>query len=284
MTGNQEVIRTRQVRLSCLGILALVPLLLMAACGGEERRGPTDPVAAALLAEPDSGLAATPLRLSEFGQCPANCLEPWAPPDRWFDADEDGSFNPDPVTNPGEFYDPDLTGYTEPADVGLARTVCLSPSSNTSFGLHTYYAVDFPPLNKGIPVTGADQYRQWLEGCVDSSITVEPCDSLRLEPGNMTGPTAQAVSGLIALDPGAYWDQNAQQVAGSAFPVSPRIVRIPLFSPAAGVVCGGVGSRVRVAKIAAFFIESASVANLTLRFVGEECDWATSVPLSSGSY
>jgi len=183
----------------------------------------------------------------------ARCLRPWCPPDRWFDADGDGSFNPGP-SNPDEFYDPDLTGYNAPADIGTPIVFKLNKASG-DFGSEWYYAVNFPPTNKGTPVTGADQYRTWISQCADDDFTIAPGDSLQIEPGNMTGPTSQGVAALIALDPGATWDSETNDVVNSAYPVSPRITKAALFDPVSGKFKTGGRDQVKVIKIIAFFVE-----------------------------
>ncbi len=77
--------------------------------------------------------------------CGASCLKPWCPPDRWYDADGDGEFDPyeeDDGKGKGkgkgkggggasepDFYDPVLTGYKAPDDVGVQIQIKLSKQS-----------------------------------------------------------------------------------------------------------------------------------------------------------
>lgn len=219
-----------------------------------------------------------------FGyNCGSDCLRPWAPPDRWFDADSSGTWNPDSVDNPGEYYDPETTGYNAPADVGAQVVFRLGNGSQDNFGVDWYYAVNFPPVNKGNPIEGADAYREWIQGCRDASITVEPGDLLRCEPGGMSGPTKQGYQFLYNLDPGAYWDEATGTVMGSdpQYTVSPRIIKACLFDPEVGRLDNpyGGGSVVQVVKLIAFFLESMNAqGDITGRFMqqadpsGEECD------------
>jgi len=211
--------------------------------------------------------------------CGSNCLRPWAPPDRWFDADGDSTFNPHPVTNPGEYYDPDLTGYNAPADLGAPITFKLGKSTD-AWGSEWYFAVNFPPINKGSPVTGANQYRSWIQGCVDEDVIVEPGDTLRLEKGNMVGPTIQGFNDLFGLDPGAYWDAGTGEVVTSVEGgVSPREIKACLFDPEIGRINIGGGDGVVVVKVIAFFLEGIdSKGFVTGRFIdmadpaGVACD------------
>lgn len=118
-------------------------------------------------------------------------------------------------------------------DYVLGDTVLLKsgssdpPSASTSF----FYCVDFPPLNKGTPVTGADKYRENIVEGSDPGFYVEIGDQLQVETGNMVGPTAQGVRDLIALDPDAYWDAATNTVKGSLFPefTSPRVCKIAMY-------------------------------------------------------
>ncbi|MFH1681700.1 MAG: pilus assembly protein TadG-related protein [Candidatus Eisenbacteria bacterium] len=209
--------------------------------------------------------------------CGSDCFRPWAPPDRWHDENGDGFYNPDS----GDYYDPDGTGYRVPDHVGVQITFMLANGNLDGFGEDWYYAVNFPPVNKGNPISGADQYREWIEGCVDPSITVELGDTLRCEPGKMVGPTNQGVEYLIGLDPGAHWDAATQQVVGSdpIYTVSPRIIKACLFDPDIGRVDVGGGRGVVVVKMIAFFLEGrVGGGGIVGRFLqmadpgGEACD------------
>ena len=214
--------------------------------------------------------------------CGSSCLRPWVPVDRWYDADGDDTFNPDSITNPDEFYDPELTGYKSPDDVGLQVTLMMSNPSQTEFGNGWCYAVNFPPINKGTPITGANQYRDWIQGCVDASMVIEPGDSIQIEPGAMVGPTKQGVSALIALDPTAVWSVADNEVINSnpIYTISPRVIKACLFDPSIGLISQGGGRRVIVVvKVIAFFLEQITPqGNIVGRFMnatdsgGVECD------------
>jgi Flp pilus assembly protein TadG len=208
-------------------------------------------------------------------QCGAKCVKPWAPPDKWDDNDSSGTWTT------GDFYDPILTGYVAPRDLGMEVVVKVGNGSDPEFGPFWYYAVDFPPLNKGTPITGADQYRSWIEDdCLDPTFVVEPGDTLQLEPGSMTGPTAQGLNYLIALDPSAEWDAGSGTVINSAFPSSPRIIKACLFDPSVGVlnVGGGRKDLVVVKIIAMFLAENQGGGEVRAYFMrdaapdGEDCE------------
>lgn len=200
--------------------------------------------------------------------CGSDCLKPWAVPDRWDDANGNGQYDA------GEFYDPLLTGYLPPGDVGT--TIILKVGNpNQAIAPGQFFPINYPPLGgPEKPLTGGDVYREWIAGC--SPYLVVPGDSLQLEPGNMVGPTIQGVDLLVAADPGAYWDSALGAVAGSAFGQSPRIVKVPFFDPRFPPVSGR--NYVHVAKIGAFFLESVGPGSqVVARFIriatqGTACD------------
>ena len=132
-------------------------------------------------------------------------------------------------------------------------------ATNPSF----FYAVDFPPLNKGTPITGGQAYNYNISHGSDCEIAIN--DDIQVEPGNMIGPTAQGVYELIGMDPNACW--NGREIANSAYPgtSSPRVVKIPLYNPNnppnSGrnyIHCVGLGS---------FFLMGASGKNIMGVFV-----------------
>ena len=131
-------------------------------------------------------------------------------------------YGPDPV--PGNFLSPD-------GDLGLELTLHAgNPSNSDPPAPGQYFSVDLPPINKGTPIPGGDEYRENIARCNPTSI--EKGDWLATEPGLMTGPTNQGMRDLIAQDPDAEWDDATQSVTGSNFAVSPRIVLIPIHDPA----------------------------------------------------
>jgi hypothetical protein len=215
-----------------------------------------------------------------FDACGAPCLRPWAIPDRWDDANANG------VYDEGEFYDPMVTGYKAPGDVG-ASIVLKSGNPQQAIEPGIFYPVDYPPLDKypgQDPLTGGDWYRQWIYDCTPFLIEID--DRLQLEPGNMVGPTMLGIDDLIAQDPGAQWDTADQIIVNSAFGRSPRIGLVPLFDPRLPPVSGR--NYVTISKIGAFFIESTGPGSqVNGRFVqitaqGTPCDTHTGSSLVQG--
>ncbi len=152
-------------------------------------------------------------------------------------------YGPDPI--PGNFLSPE-------GDLGLELTLHAgNPSSSDPPAPGQFFSVDLPPINKGTPIPGGDQYRENIARCNPTSI--EEGDWLATEPGLMTGPTNQGMRDLIAQDPDAEWDDATQSVVNSDFAVSPRIVLIPIHDPRIPIVSGR--KQVQVVKVAAFFME-----------------------------
>lgn len=134
-----------------------------------------------------------------------------------------------------------------------------APSTVSSF----FYPVDFPPMNRGNPISGADEYEENLVYGSDSYVAIG--DELLVEPGEMVGPTGKGVAEILNRDPGAYW--NGTNVAGSPYPgfSSPRILVIPFFDKDAGIVPGR--NSLIVVRLGAFFVEGMTGKNVYGRFI-----------------
>jgi hypothetical protein len=190
--------------------------------------------------------------------CGTDCLKPFCPPDRWFDANGDGFWDPEN----GDYYDPVGTGYTDD-DVGDTVTLKLRNPSN-DFKAGWYYAVRFAPINTGEPVCeGGNCYRAYIDTCEPYLISIG--DQLELEKGVMQGPTVQGLNSLINLDPTAQWDPATGTVINSAYPTSPRIIKVAAFDPTVGVSSGH--GYVVVSKLMALFIEGHNGSDVKGRFM-----------------
>jgi len=149
------------------------------------------------------------------------------------------------------------TGFIAPRDVNGKR-IALKVSQTFSPG-------NFFPVALG--GTGADRYRSNLARGWDG--TVQLGDMLTTETGNMTGPTLQGITDLIAQDPTARMvkENGVWKVVSDLYPVneSPRIVPIVHFSPMDPP--GGGRTTFRVSNITAFFIEGTSGNMILGRFI-----------------
>jgi len=153
---------------------------------------------------------------------------------------------------------PDLP-YTLGDQVEIKTGDKDAPSVVSSF----YYPVDFPPMNRGNPVSGASAYRDNLAN--GSDCYVEIGDELQKEPGNMVGPTKSAINTILGRDPNAYWNGNC--ITGSSFPgfSSPRILVIPFFAYDEEQSPGR--ESLIVTGLGAFFVEGMQGKDVMGRFI-----------------
>jgi hypothetical protein len=214
-------------------------------------------------------------RASLFCARSSNCLKPLSPPAKftWDDScDEDKKLNGNGLLDYAsscELESVEVQGYHE-GDLGTQ--IVLKQGDNTDNAVNGHYnPVDFPPSNKGNPISGAAEYRVNLgSDCSGSNNTpVEPGDTLQVEPGNMVGPTKQGLSDLFADDPGAYWDSGSNSIKGSSFadPMdSPRVALFPFYDPSIYQPSGR--NDVQVYQLGAVFIEGIDgKGDVTGRFI-----------------
>lgn len=186
------------------------------------------------------------------------CIKPLAVPDKWienqtppYSADDtfdlvDSKGNPLP--NPDvyiPFGQADYTGYTE-QDFG-SELVLKAGDGTIAPGWYLPVA-----LGDG---RGANDFRSNISNC--NAAVVDVLDLVVAEPGNMTGPTRQGIEELINQDPNAFWNAQTNRVEGSAYPVSPRVVTMPLFDPEYYDVGkqNGRNADLKVANFIGFFVE-----------------------------
>lgn len=180
-----------------------------------------------------------------------SCLRPWVFPDRWTDT------NGDSLYQAGEPYDPVTTGYRVPDDVGQTITIKYQSGGSTP-KTGWYQPIRFGPVNRGGPnCNGADCYRTFISSCEPYSVFIG--DTLQFESGNMVGPTRQGWQDLVQQDPNARYDASTGGITNSAYPVSPRMIKLALYDPSIGVIAragSGAEKHVVVRKFAFLFIEA----------------------------
>lgn len=174
-----------------------------------------------------------------------SCAKPLAVPDRFNDVDGNTAW-----TDMTDFYDPGITGYSAPGDVGLQLSIYAGAPPAVAPG--QYFLVNFPPLDQGTPLTGETWFREWMSGCAPYPVAIE--ESLQIEPGNLLNTLVAMVDSLIDSDSTAVWDGGAQSVVGSEYEASPRILTFPFYDPSIEITSGR--SHVLVRKIVRFFLES----------------------------
>lgn len=170
----------------------------------------------------------------------ATCVKPLTIPDRFWDKDGDGEFDPGV-----DEYDPEVHGYGtdwrnpgaqgddgEGYDHDYGRTVNLKQGGPGEHRPSWWYPWDMPDIAGG-PAVGGQQYRLNLGSCNPSIISVG--EEYKIENGNMEDPTLDGYTMMYDQDPDAYWDEFEDIVAGSAWNPSwegsPRVGIIPVFDP-----------------------------------------------------
>lgn len=195
---------------------------------------------------------------------PANamtCVKPFIIPDRWLDAQtgvlatEGDTFemynnrgnllaNPDTYIRSG----PNYTGYNNETDRG--RRLTLRAGTGNNINPTFYYSLALGGE------TGGAEYAWNIENC--NTTIMYRGDIVIQEPGNMVGPTVSGAQGLMARDPGAYWDTAKNTVVTTLGGQSPRVFPIPLYDPIfyeEGKVNGRFAD-FKVANWIGFFLES----------------------------
>jgi Flp pilus assembly protein TadG len=162
-----------------------------------------------------------------------DCALPFTVPDKWREMNEPGGWTPDSeftmldkkgntIANPDVYVPgPDGTGYNAQRDKGTQLVLKTDNNSKVAPSIYNPWTIGGQ--------TGASVYRNNIANC--SSGVVQLGQILVPEPGMMQGPTVQGVKDLIDKDPNAEWDEDCNCVKGSAFPLSPRIAKIPLYDP-----------------------------------------------------
>jgi len=190
------------------------------------------------------------------------CLKPWGIPIPWNDYTPDDRFDPN-GTPPETIIPID----TVPAGYKMILKVGEPINKQGQLDLPTLQqeAGHFFALSL-CEDSGAADYRERIRNqCLDQC-SVDNNTHVSLEPGNMVGPTKQAVDDLISQDADGEWNPGAagdpdrvgEWVAGSdpkygGWQNSPRLVKIPLYNPADLVNQGRTD--ILVAGFAAFWLE-----------------------------
>jgi len=203
-------------------------------------------------------------KASLFCSNQTRCPKPFSPPAKftWNDNCDtnvkfrgNGALDTESVCETGSVV---VLGYG-PDDLGTSIVLKLGDASDTVVPGH-FNPVDYPPVNRGTPETGAAVYRLNISECTGSNAGfISHGDELQIEPGNMIGPTRQGLDDVFALDPDATWDTASKRILGSRFtdPMkSPRVALIPFYDPSRPQVSGR--NTIYVYQLGAVFIESLS--------------------------
>lgn len=200
------------------------------------------------VSEADVGAVAT-AQVTSAGS--VTCVKPWSIPDAWDDTDGDE------IYDPGEYYQPDMTGWgSEWRNTGESGEGQMADGSGLSYvddrGRQVRISVGDPDetVENGwyfpwdIPQTEAGECSGGPEGqggsCYEWAITnchpqiIELGAVYKVENGLMNGPMNQGINALISSDQFAQWDTSADSVVGSSYTPwesSPRKVIVPFYDP-----------------------------------------------------
>lgn len=173
-----------------------------------------------------------------------SCPVPLAIPDAWEDLNGNGEYDEN------EPYDPVNTGYdSDDVGQGLMLTRLLTFPTPHKFGV--MYPVDFPALNRGDPLQGAEWFGKWLVECSPYELAVN--DSLSLASSSPADTLMGAFISFYNQDPSAYWDEVTQSVQ-SEFAQSPRIITVLAYDPT--VALPTPRSTLILTKFLSLFVES----------------------------
>jgi len=180
----------------------------------------------------------------------------WDPGEAFTDLDKDGEYDE------GDWYDPVLTGYgtapPSPFDDAGTQLALKQGKPQDALTPGFFYPTRWPPVDheSGVsPQPGASVYKEWIMN--KSPYVVRIGDVLRLEYGNIQGPTKQGVSDIIERCPTSFYNEDTGKVENHSHPLSepcPRIGAIAFFDPSD--VQGSSDKFVTVVKISYWFVES----------------------------
>lgn len=195
------------------------------------------------------------------------CIKPWGIPYPWTDTNGDGKYTP-----PDEAIHYDCPDGVNPAEAFCQGTTLILkigtpsgkkdqpdvPSLQQEPG--HFFALDFG--------SGAKSYKEAIKGGCDNTVEINIGQEIPLEPGNMVGPTVQAVTtdgdSLINQDPTSHWvdtpdgglpESDTYRISDGSWMNSPRVVRIPVYDPSEPLQTGKTD--MRVAGFAGFWVERA---------------------------
>jgi hypothetical protein len=114
----------------------------------------------------------------------SNCMKPWLIPDRWDDANGNGTFDTGETYTAPTTDDPG-TGW-QPTDIGTELTL-KAGNPNQAISPSDFYEIE-----------DATDYEEAITGCEIIKSIGDMADAL---PGNRVGPTNQGVDDLLAANP-----------------------------------------------------------------------------------
>ncbi len=206
------------------------------------------------------------------------CPLPIALPDRWREEDGTWSDKDDTFDAPGDYYDPQRTGYTES---NIGDQVFLRQAGGGGGNMANSWYFPWTPFGDENALlddgSGGKRYRERISGCMKGVYTTGTV--VYSEPGAMSGPTDAGFKELYDLDPSAYWNQFGGPGGCVARPTavsvenphgcvdnSPRVKNVPLFDPTVPAVEGR--KEFTITKVASIFVEGRIGSDYYGRWLG----------------
>lgn len=214
------------------------------------------------------GTAAAEVFISNTGPC----VKPLALPDMWEEMGEDGDgdriwdstevwmfnsgvdryekFDPSSASNTqtgyGSGWRNNRDAYTD--DQGRPVKIKMADPGQTG-NPSVFYPFRFVGNN------GASDYARDLAGCRDLDLTL----TYDIEPGNMTGPTFDAIADVLCRDLSATYDPSTNTVDNvdpqyGDWRNSPRVFHLPLYHP--GQITGSGMTSIQFNDMGVLFLEN----------------------------
>lgn len=228
---------------------------------------------ARVLGRHNQAISATAVAEAAVADRSVQCLKPWGIPIPWDDANNDYR------------YDPTTDNLWSLGSIPEGTEMILKIGEPYNRGGQ----LDIPTLQQEAGHffalamcgdSGASDYRTRIENPCHDSCGIDNGASVPVEPGNMVGPTKQAIDRLMDGDRSAQWQGPAPgrdradwvlgSIADGGWENSSRLVKIPLYDPSNMLAQGR--SEIIVAGFAAFWLEDyqTSQGTVVARFVSAD--------------
>lgn len=221
----------------------------------------------------NSAINATAVAEAAVADRSVKCLQPWGIPIPWNDVNNNDKY--DPPSAGGQ----DVLWNLSEIPEGTQMILKIGEPYNKDNTL------DIPTLQQeaghffAVAMcgdSGASDYRRRIEDPCWDGCGIDNNSPIPVEPGNMVGPTKQAVDELIRKDKNAQWvgptaGARENWVSGSTavggWDNSSRLVKIPLYDPSNMLSSGR--NEIIVAGFAAFWLEDydSKMGTVVARFV-----------------
>jgi hypothetical protein len=221
----------------------------------------------------NSAISATAVAEAAVADRNVQCLQPWGIPIPWNDVNNNDKYDPPSAGGQDELWELDKIAE------GTLMILKIGEPYNKDNTL------DIPTLQQeaghffGLAMcgdSGAADYKKRIEDPCWDGCGIDNNSPVPVEPGNMVGPTKQAVAELIRNDRNAQWvgptagdreDWVSGSTAAGGWDNSSRLVKIPLYDPSNMLSSGR--NEIIVAGFAAFWLEDydSKMGTVVARFV-----------------